>query len=181
MLRIVAGKLGGRSFQTPPAKLTRPVTGKIRGAIFSTLGGLVQSARVLDLYAGSGALGLEALSRGASEVCFVEKNKSAQRVITSNIRSLGVVNNAIVDTTAVENYLQRENRYYDIIFFDPPYAQFDTTLASKTAALLKPNGIVVISSTVKLDLSEGIQGLALLQKRIYGDTQIAYYRQSIEF
>lgn len=122
-MRVVAGGLRGRRIQTPPGLSTRPTTDKAREAIFNALGslGLIDDARVADLYAGSGALGIEALSRGAHSCIFVERDPVAVRVLRANLGELGLVERATVvqaDALAVLDDLR-----VDLLLADPPYGQ----------------------------------------------------------
>lgn len=128
-LRIVAGEFGGRRIEAPKGRATRPTREAVREAWFSVLGDRVTGSRVLDLFAGSGALGLEAISRGASRVCFVESNRAVARVLERNIVSLDVGGRATVrfgDALTVAEGLSRAGaREWDVALADPPYASDD--------------------------------------------------------
>ncbi len=121
-MRIVAGQARGRRIQAPAGRDTRPTTDRVREAIFNSLGslGAVDEAAVIDLFAGSGALGLEALSRGAAHVTFVETDRRAQRVITANLEDLGFVGRATVVGADAMAYLAT-SAPVDLILCDPPY------------------------------------------------------------
>ena len=105
-MRIIAGEFGGRFVQTPPGSTTHPMGERVRSAMFNSLGETVRGARVLDAFAGSGAIGLEALSRGAESVVLVERSRAAQCVIAENISNLGVDEKSIVIKTTVSNWLE---------------------------------------------------------------------------
>ncbi|QWQ31115.1 16S rRNA (guanine(966)-N(2))-methyltransferase RsmD [Candidatus Minimicrobia vallesae] len=129
-VRIVSGEFGGRFIKTPPGSTTHPMGERVRSAMFNSLGESIRGARVLDAFAGSGAVGLEALSRGAESAVFVERDRVAQRVIAENISILGVEEKSIVIKTTIVNWLESASSTgeFDIIFADPPYhnPQFST-------------------------------------------------------
>lgn len=130
-MRIVAGRWGGRRLATPRGRDVRPTTDRVREAWMSAAGPGLQHARVLDLFAGSGALGLEALSRGAAEVVFVERARGALRALRANIESLAADTETIVVGDDVFRYLDRLAAPFDIAFADPPY---DTNDAARLLA-----------------------------------------------
>ena len=146
-VRIIAGEFGGRFIQAPPGSTTHPMGERVRSAMFNSLGETVRGARVLDAFAGSGAIGLEALSRGAESVVFVERNRVAQRVIAENIGSLGVDEKSIVIKTTISNWLETADvtGEFDIIFADPPYHNPQFSTASRLMGLLKPGGTMILS------------------------------------
>lgn len=146
-VRIIAGEFGGRFIQTPPGSTTHPMGERVRSAMFNSLGETVRGARVLDAFAGSGAIGLEALSRGATSVVFVERNRVAQRVIAENIGSLGVDEKSIVIKTTISNWLETADTTgeFDIIFADPPYHNPHFSTVSRLMGLLKPGGTMILS------------------------------------
>ena len=123
MIRIIAGDFKGRRLKTPVGDRVRPTAGRVREAWFSIVQRSVPGARVLDLYAGSGALGLEALSRGAAAVAFVEKHRSSLTVLNANIKTLDVGDRATVHRTDALKFVERlQPGQYDVAFADPPYA-----------------------------------------------------------
>ena len=144
-VRIIAGEFGGRFIQTPPGSTTHPMGERVRSAMFNSLGETVRGARVLDAFAGSGAIGLECLSRGAELAVFVERNRVAQRVIVENISNLGVDEKSIVIKTTVSNWLKSMSvtEKFDIIFADPPYHNPQFSTVSRLMGLLKPGGCIV--------------------------------------
>ena len=146
-VRIIAGEFGGRFIQTPPGSTTHPMGEQVRSAMFNSLGETVRGARVLDAFAGSGAIGLEALSRGAESVVFVERDRVAQRVIAKNITSLGVDEKSIVIKTTISNWMETADvtGEFDIIFADPPYHNPQFSTVSKLMRLLKPGGTMILS------------------------------------
>jgi 16S rRNA (guanine966-N2)-methyltransferase len=172
-MRVIAGRWGGRRLQAPPGEATRPTSDRVREALFSVLGDRVDGARVLDLFAGSGALGIEALSRGAAEATFVDSAPAAVRAIRANLAALGIeaeVHRA--DARAAVRTARAGARQYDLIFLDPPYRLAERLapgLAEGVEALLAPGGSVVSESDRRSPLA---LPLPLHDERRYGDTLI---------
>ena len=176
-LRIVAGTRGGRRIETPAGRSTRPTTDRVREALFSILGpAVIEGARVLDLFAGSGALGIEALSRGAAEATFVERDARAAATIRRNLASLGLAE-AHVHCREVTAWLQSaEGRLYDVVFADPPYSSAGRTagrLSELLPPLLRETSLTVTESDKRDPLT---LALPLADERTYGDTRIAIHR-----
>ena len=171
MTRIIAGTAGGRRIAVPP-KGTRPTSDRVREALFAILGPL-DGADVLDLFAGSGALGLEALSRGATEATFVDAAPAAVRAVRRNLEALdlrGEVRRA--DARAFLRNAQSRGRSYDLILLDPPYrlaAGLGRELSEAVPPVLKASGRVVVESDRRSPLE---LELPLLDERRYGDTTI---------
>lgn len=181
MLKVTGGDLRGRRFQTPKGRGTRPTSEKVREAIYNTLQGLValEQARVLDLFAGSGALGIEALSRGAAHVTFVESHARTAQGIRDNLRQLALPGARwTVATTQVEGWLDASQPLEGplLILADPPYAgggaeQILATLAASST--LGPGCTIVLEAAARLPL-KAPPGLELLRVKRYGDTQVLY-------
>lgn len=123
-MRVVAGTARGRRLAAPPGDATRPTSDRVREAIFNALWSrdAIVDATVLDLFAGSGAMGIEALSRGAAHATFVDDDARARRTITENLKACGLDNRATVVADKVERFLESEPRHFDLVFSDPPYA-----------------------------------------------------------
>ncbi len=173
-MRVVAGRFGGRSLVAPRGRSTRPTSDRVREALFSILGASsLEGARVLDLFAGSGALGIEALSRGASEAAFVDSSSAAVAALRRNLDALGV--RAEVrrqDALAYLRTASRDARQYDLVFLDPPYRHASALGSDLSAALgpvLAPAARVVAESDRRAPLE---LRLDLLDERRYGDTLI---------
>jgi 16S rRNA (guanine966-N2)-methyltransferase len=172
-VRVISGRWGGRRLQAPPGDATRPTSDRVREALFSVLGDRVDDARVLDLFAGSGALGLEALSRGAAEVTFVDSGPAALKALRANLAALGA--EAEVRRQDARRFLASASagaRQYDLVFLDPPYrlaARLGSELSATLPAVLAPGATVVAESDRRspLDLE-----LPLHDERRYGDTLI---------
>ena len=175
-MRIVAGSRKGHRIEAPKGVVTRPTGDRVREAVFSIVGP-VEEARVLDLFAGSGALGLESLSRGASSCVFVERDRRAARVIQSNLEKLRLTG-AVVVTRDVAAALREERdrgRLYDLVLADPPYedwAGHETVLAEVLPSVLADDALVVVetSERVEPDLA-----LDLVTTRRYGSARITVF------
>jgi 16S rRNA (guanine966-N2)-methyltransferase len=174
-VRIVAGAYGGRRLAAPRGGRTRPTADRVREALFSMLGP-VADARVLDLFAGSGALGLEALSRGAAEVTFVDSSAAATRAVRTNLEALGAGAEVLrSDARAFLRKARAAGRQYDLVFLDPPYQRAGAVaeaLAGDLAAVLAPGARVVAESDRRSPLE---LPLALQADRRYGDTLIRIF------
>ncbi|MCL2089658.1 MAG: 16S rRNA (guanine(966)-N(2))-methyltransferase RsmD [Micrococcales bacterium] len=184
MTRIVAGTHGGRTLAVPQhrstanrstASGTRPTSERVREAVFSRLEhlGAVADARVLDLYAGSGALGLEALSRGAASAVLVESDAAAARVCRANVRALDLVDRAQVVQTTVERYLAQAPARADLVLADPPYALDDLDdVLTALVAVLAPGGTVVVERAARSAPLRWPDGLVPDDDRRYGETHV---------
>lgn len=173
--RITAGTLRYKVIRQP-GEGTRPISQKVRQAIMSVLGEELSELTVLDLYAGSGALGFEALSRGAERVVAVEKAHAAAKCLQTNAAELGVQSEYKIAQEDAKAFLEHTEDSYDIIFFDPPYASFDTNIAELAAGKLAEDGVLVISCSSREELADILGPAKLVKTREYGETQIAYYK-----
>ena len=181
LMRIIAGEFKGRRLAAVKGRI-RPTSDKVREAVFSILGVAVVEARVLDLFAGTGALTLEALSRGAAAAVLVEEHPAALKVLQQNLETLGLHEKvgvlALPVAGALRKLAARKGRF-NLVFLDPPY---DTGLALKTLTalealdLLGPAASVVAEHSHRESLPERLGSLRLSQARRYGDTQVAFYR-----
>jgi len=175
--RIVAGTSGGRTLQVPP-KGTRPTSDRVREALFSRLEhlGAVSGARVLDLYAGSGALGLEAGSRGAAHVTLVESARVAVDVCRRNVATLGVGSRVVVVPERVERFVARPVvAPWDLVLVDPPYDVPDDDLALVLGGLqggLAADALVVVERSTRSPEPTWPAGLERLDDRTYGETRV---------
>jgi 16S rRNA (guanine966-N2)-methyltransferase len=181
-VRVIAGELGGRRLRVPRGRAVRPTSDRVREALFSILGEIVHGARVLDLFAGSGALGIEALSRGAERAVFVERDPTAAAVVRANLQGLAVpperAELRVVDARQAVVTARRRRETYDLVFIDPPYrdaAGWGRELSQALPALLGPAARVVTESDrrspLALELGAG-------QERQYGDTVIRIHTPS---
>ncbi|WP_040883992.1 16S rRNA (guanine(966)-N(2))-methyltransferase RsmD [Janibacter sp. HTCC2649] len=179
MTRIIAGTAGGRELKTPPGKGTRPTSDRVREALFSALQArdALSGARVIDLYAGSGALGLESASRGAGEVTLVESDRTAAGVIRDNAGRLGL--KATVLPVTVASALAGTPRELDLVFLDPPYDLSEEALAADLEALatrswLADGALVVIERSKRSAEPTWPKGLEPERLKKYGETVIWY-------
>jgi 16S rRNA (guanine(966)-N(2))-methyltransferase RsmD len=183
-MRVIAGTWGGRRLKAPPGDATRPTSDRVREALFSVLGDRVAGADVLDLFAGSGALGIEALSRGAASATFVDTAPAAIRALRANLEALGGERSGDERAARGRTEVRRQDagrflagasagaREYDLVFLDPPYRlarRLGGELSAILPAVLAPGGAVIAESDRRdpLDLE-----LPLLDERRYGDTLI---------
>jgi len=168
LLKITSGKFRGRSIKSPGSTLTHPMGAREKLALFNMISDFLPDARVLDAFAGSGALGIEAISRGAKEVVFVEKSPKIANTIKQNLKDLEI--KAQVFVKDVANYIDKEG--FDVIIADPPYDNFKIEATKHLASLLKSGGILILSHPEDgLELS----GLRLLKTRQYASAHISIY------
>ncbi|WP_437546715.1 MULTISPECIES: 16S rRNA (guanine(966)-N(2))-methyltransferase RsmD [unclassified Sorangium] len=179
-MRVIAGRLGGRRLAAPRGEGTRPTADRVREALFSSLGD-VTGALVCDLYAGTGALGIEALSRGARRAVFVESGRPALAVLRENLAALGLDEAARVVPLPVERALDllRDEGPFDLALLDPPYAVLAKAAAAAARlagplGLLAPEGRLVLEHA-RRDPSPEIAGLTCAASRAYGDTAVSFY------
>lgn len=176
-MRIIAGRYKGRVITLPKTRETRPMGEKVRGAVFDILGPL-DGMSVLDAYAGSGALGFEALSRGAQQVEAIEMGREAIRAIRGGIVTLDLSFNYQLYEMKVETWMAQESnqtKRFDLIFAMPPYAILDRELISRLGSQLNPDGILVVEYPAK-DTETEVPGLTKVAERSYGDPRIVFYR-----
>lgn len=180
MTRIIAGDWGGRRIETPKGDGTRPTSDRVREALFSSLeselGGF-DGLVVLDLFAGSGALGLESLSRGAASAVFVESHAPAASVISRNIATLGA-DGRVARTTAARFLPGAAAETFDVVFIDPPYAVETAVVAELVSALrpaLAPGALIVVERSTR-DRFEWPEGVEPLRHKKYGETTLWYGR-----
>ncbi|MBA2518897.1 MAG: 16S rRNA (guanine(966)-N(2))-methyltransferase RsmD [Chloroflexia bacterium] len=183
-MRVIAGEARGFHLRGPAGPGTRPMADKIKGALFSMLDSLgVAPERVLDLYAGTGSIGIEALSRGAGQAEFVEQNAAAAAVVRANLAHTKFAERARVHQQSVQSYLQRGNRPggpapFDLVILDPPYADpaiSDTLEQIGTSRLVQSDGIVVIGHSPRVTLPERTGNMARLRQRCHGDSCFSIY------
>jgi 16S rRNA (guanine966-N2)-methyltransferase len=176
-MRVVAGRLGGRSLRAVPGSATRPTSDRVREALFAVLGDRVEGARVLDLFAGTGALAVEALSRGAERAVLVEQAAPAAAVIHANLAALGLTEVARVRRTRAETYLRTQrDGPFDLVFLDPPYAAGVGLVTGLLARLarnaLAPDATVVVEAAARAEPPIWPAGMDADAPRRYGDTAL---------
>lgn len=184
MTRIIGGALGGRRIAAPPGAGTRPTSDRVREAIFSALEARIEldGVHVLDLYAGSGALGLEAASRGAARVVLVEHDRRAAATIRRNVADLGLDGVVTVAARAVSAVLDGPPADADLVFLDPPYDVGEDVLARVLAALaaahLTPEAVVVVERSSRSPEPTWPPGVHRTGDRTYGETRVWYAQAS---
>lgn len=182
MTRIIAGRAGGRTIATPRGSGTRPTTDRVREAVFSRLQALtdLDGARVLDLYAGSGALGLEAVSRGAAHLLAVERHRATAALVERNARDLGMSDLVRVRAAPVDRVLREgppDQDLYDVVLLDPPYPVPEEALQEVLALLvgrgwLTADAVVVVERSARSPEPGWPEGLVHLGSRSYGETAV---------
>lgn len=168
LIKITSGTLRGRSIKTPGSKLTHPMGAREKLALFNMVAGDLAEAKVLDAYAGSGALGIEALSRGAKEVVFIEKDAKTCKIIRENLKSLGI--DAKVITSDVADFAGPV--IFDIIIADPPYDKFEITGVTHLLQFLKQGGKLVLSHPKQ---APEFKELELIKSHQYANAHISVY------
>lgn len=182
-MRVISGELRGFQLKGPPSRATRPMNDKLKGALFSMLASLgIAPERVLDLYAGTGSLGIEALSRGATWAEFVDKQAQACDVIRANIAHTKVTGRTLVHQMDVRKFVsQASGPAFDLVLLDPPYADPDllATLAQVAASpLVQSDGVIAIGHWPRITLPEQVGPLARLRLRCHGDSCFSIYERS---
>jgi 16S rRNA (guanine966-N2)-methyltransferase len=175
-MRIIAGERKGHTIYAPKGLATRPTSDRVRENVFNIVAPWVEDARVLDLYAGSGAMGLEALSRGAAAVVFVEADPDAVRAIERNLDRLRLAGATVLRTDATTGLMQEAaaGRKYDLVLADPPYAMTDyDTLARYLPHVLADDGLLVFESAARVEPE--VAGLAPRTSRKYGSTRVTVF------
>jgi len=175
-VRVIAGRLGGRSFDSPHSHRTHPMSDKARGALFNILGD-VEGMTVLDPFAGTGALSFEAISRGAVHALAIESDRPAQRIVEQNIHALGLAEQIKLVSATANAWLQtNHDETFDLVLCDPPHDDLQPNLLTRLAARVLPGGLLVLSwpgnqPVPSFDKFENVE------QRSYGDMQLAFYRR----
>ena len=182
MTRIIGGSAGGRRLQTPKGDLTRPTSDRVREALFSaveSLLGSLEGLRFLDLYAGTGAVGLEALSRGASAATLVEQDRRTAELIRTNARGVGLPDAEVVAASVARHLAGRPAAAYDVVFVDPPYSQPGDAVVADLRALaahgwLAPGALVVVERSSRQPIGAWPDGFLPDRVRRYGETTLTF-------
>jgi 16S rRNA (guanine966-N2)-methyltransferase len=173
-MRVIAGSARGIPLSAPRGRATRPITDRVKETLFAILGDRVPDARVLDLYAGSGAIGIEALSRGATSADFVEHSRPALAVLQANLVRTGLAEAARVHGVDVVRFVAAETGPWDLVVADPPYdARAIVTPLRDVASRLAPGGVLVLKHFWR-DEPPALDGLAVTRQRRFGETMLTF-------
>lgn len=175
-MRVIAGALGGRAFESPHGHRTHPMSDKIRGALFGVLGD-INDLTVLDIFAGSGALAIEAISRGAVLAVAIEVDKGAHAIIEKNLAALGITDK-VKSIRAYANAwsTRHQDQLFDLVFADPPYDVIPWRDMKILQRHVKADGLLILSWPGKADWP-AFPGLKMVQNNHYGDSQLVFYRK----
>ncbi len=182
-MRIISGEFKGRQLKTPDFEGTRPMTDKARGATFDILGAEVEGAKVLDCFAGTGAVGIEALSRGASHASFVDLSSRATALIRQNLGLLGLIERAKIYSEDAGKFVRRESELvakgapdYQLAFYTPPYRNFDWDFLPLFVPLLATNATLVAEKDKFMRVEQPVYAnLTLWERKQYGDTELYFF------
>lgn len=176
-MRVITGLARGRRLETLPGEVTRPTAEKVKESLFSAIQFDIEGRRVLDLFAGSGQLGIEALSRGASGCVFVDKNTEAVKVIRQNLQHTGLAASAQVLGTDALSYLTRPGDRFDLVFLDPPYAaELLLPALTKVAPLVNNGGLIVCETEDGVELPQCIDRFTVARTYRFGRICVWLYR-----
>lgn len=183
-MRIIAGEKRSRRLKTPEGMDTRPTSDRVKESLFSILLNRLPGARILDLYAGSGALSLEALSRGARSAVLADKSKKACQVIRENIQTLEYSDRArllAMDDYTALTLLRKEGSQFDLVFLDPPYRMRTESVCTRIleGEMLAEGGMIVVEHAKETPPND-IASLVLISRRDYGATGISFYQREEE-
>ena len=182
-MRIIAGRARGHKLKSPDGNSTRPTTDKIREAMFSILFDKVIDAKVLDIFAGTGAVGIESLSRGAKKAIFVDQNHRCCDIIEKNLEKTRLNEFASVfcnDSFRAMDMLSKKGDKFDIIFIDPPYFEgyFDRVIEDICdKELLEGDGVIVVEKHLSVEMKDKYEGLELFKEKKYGEILLCFYRK----
>lgn len=175
-MRIIGGRLSGQQFQSPSGHRTHPMSDKVRGGLFNSLGDVV-GLSLLDAFSGSGAVSYEAISRGAESAVAVEIDRKAHQTIQANLDKLGLKHEVKASQAPLNKWLSRnQDQKFDLIVADPPYDDLQINNVNSLGKHLKPNGTLVLSWPGKLDRLE-LEGLKCVHSKNYGDSQLVFYKE----
>ncbi|HZD58858.1 MAG TPA: 16S rRNA (guanine(966)-N(2))-methyltransferase RsmD [Anaerolineae bacterium] len=182
-MRVIAGSAKGKKLHAPKGVDTRPTSDRVKEAIFNIIGRKVSGTRVLDLFAGTGNLGIEAMSRGATLAYFVDKRWEAVDVIKRNLEETGFTDKAVVIKSEADKALRRLSKdalKYDIIFVDPPYGisvtYLDAVMFKLASDMLNMDGLLILEHSAKTE-PRVVEGIETGSTRFYGDTAVTFYHK----
>ena len=180
-MRVISGKVRGLKLISPPGEDTRPTLDRVKEAVFSMISPFLIDAKVLDLFSGSGALGIESLSRGALNAVFVDNSNIAIKCIRSNIEAAKFDNVSTILQKDSAAFLKENKNSYDIIFLDPPYnKELIAAVLPYCANCLKDEGIILCETEKNESLPEDVSGLELVKEYRYGKAKVTSFRKKGE-
>jgi 16S rRNA (guanine966-N2)-methyltransferase len=183
-MRVIAGSHRGRRLSGPRGTTLRPTSDKVREALFSILGTRIPGSRFLDLYAGTGAVGIEAMSRGATIVTFVESDPKAVQIMRKNLMACGMLDQAVVRVARTQTFLRQPQTWdgpYDVLFADPPYADrgaVELVLDGWHLGLLSSEAVMIIEQDARAQMPSETDHARLMRRYDYGDTSLFLYGQA---
>lgn len=180
-MRVITGSARGRNIKAPPGVSTRPTTDWVKESVFNIVQFDIEGRRVLDIFAGSGQMGIEALSRGARECVFVENDRNAVKVINENLRTLGFSEISNVQERDYKAFTKSEKGKFDLVFLDPPYGDghiVKTLELFSAFDILSDGGIIICEGTKEEKLPEAVGQLTLVNEYFYGRTKITLYKRT---
>jgi 16S rRNA (guanine(966)-N(2))-methyltransferase RsmD len=181
-MRVIAGTLKGRRLKSPTWEGLRPTSDRLRETLFNILAPRIRGARVLDVFAGTGALGIEAMSRGASTVTFIEGDRRAHALIAENLAHCGLSNGCVIIRASVARGLDALRAdpaavTFDIVLLDPPYDQRPDAILTNMTASVAPGGLVVLEHARKQPAPDTIPGLVRVRQVVSGDSMLSFYER----
>jgi len=180
-MRVITGTARGKRLETLDGDAVRPTSDRVKEAIFSIIQFDIEGRRILDLFAGSGQLGIEALSRGAESATFIDAATESLDVVRRNLKSTGLEKQAVVFKSDYSSFLLNCKSNYDIAFLDPPYLAGKLTDAlQKTASVMSDYGIIICEHPVTLDMPSEAGGFSIKKQYRYGKTMISLYNKQSE-
>ena len=181
-MRVISGKARGLKLNTPKNDDVRPTTDRVKESLFNMINSYIMDSEILDLFAGTGSLGIECLSRGANQCIFVDNSKESINIVKSNIKKARVENESIVlnlDFKSAINSLSLKNKQFDVIFMDPPYYKnmfSDALSAVDNNNLLKEDGIIVVEHDTVDKFPDNMGRLYKSREKKYGNTTLTFYK-----
>lgn len=173
-LKVMAGKFKGKNLKVP--KVSRPLTTRIKASIFDTLTPYLEGASVLDLFAGSGSIGIEALSRGAESATFVEHDKDAVKMIEDNLRHIGAVNSSEIKNMDYKIFMKKEIKTFDLIFMDPPFPFATRVSLSKVKNIMHKDSILIFRSESNSHIKFP-KSLTVIFENKFGESRVFFCRK----
>ena len=177
-MKVITGSLRGRNLDTLGGDdITRPTTQSTKEALFSSIQFEIEDKRILDLFAGSGQLGIEAVSRGARHCTFVESNKSAYKIVENNIKKCRIEDNCRLVMSEANSFLMQKDNF-DIAFVDPPYHKdLILKVMPKLTQIMSDDGIIICESAKDEEMPDNVNGWEISRQKKYGKTKLTYYRK----